>query len=360
MNSNLNNINNLNSINTYKDVWVFTEIQDHERVLEGSLELLTKGRELAKKLNQKLYSIVFGLNVEQYLPEIEKYGPDVIIYNKETEDPQLLKHYNGEIFPDLWEELIKQYKPSIILFAASEAGNDLAPRLAARFHTGLTSHCSDLDIIYSKEYKSHLLLMKRPAFSGNLSATIICPKTRPQMATVQQGVFEKIQLNTKELKKPKKIQIECKHELKKLKVVQVEPPTRYQSECIPIERAPVVIAGGRGLGSKQNFERLYELAHLIGAEVGATRVPVLYNWCSNERLIGQTGKVVHPDLYIAFGISGQIQHTSSIMDAKRIVSINIDPDALINEIADYIIVEDANRFLDALINKIKKERKTFC
>lgn len=349
------------SINDYKNVWVFTEIQDHERVLDGSLELLSKGRELANKLGEKLFSVVFGLNVKQYLPTIESFGPDVIIYNKETTDPQTLKHYNSEIFPDLWEKLINQYKPAIILFPATEAGGDLAPRLAQRFNTGLTAHCSDLDIIEKKEYKefgSKILLMKRPAFSGNMTASIICPKTRPQMATVQQGVFKKVPLESK--KDIEKIEVECQHELMKLKVINVEFPTRYQKECIPIEKSPVVIVGGRGMGSKKNFDRLFELAKLIGAEVGATRVPVFNKWCEQDRLIGQTGKIIKPELYMSFGVSGQIQHTSSIIESKRIMTVNTDPMANINELSDYIITEDANLFLDKLIRRIQKDMKNYC
>lgn len=176
-------------IKKYKGVWVFTEIKDHEKVLDCSLELLTKGRELSEKLSEKLYSIVFGLNCEQYLPTIKKYGPDIILYS--TRDDKTLKHYNNEIFVDLFQKLIDKYKPSIILFPSTEAGNDLSARLAQKFSTGLTAHCSDLDIIYYDDLKSNILLMKRPAFSGNVTATILCPKRRPQMATVQQGVFKK-------------------------------------------------------------------------------------------------------------------------------------------------------------------------
>ncbi|HNW30836.1 MAG TPA: electron transfer flavoprotein subunit alpha, partial [Spirochaetota bacterium] len=169
------------------DVWVFTEIQDHERVLEGALELLSKGREIADTLGTKLYAVVFALDAEQYLPVIEKYGPDVILYCSDRG----LKHYDSQIFPDLYTGLIEQYRPSIVLFPSTEAGADLAPRLAQRFSTGLTSHCTGLSILTSDDYKRPLLVMQRPAYSGNAIATVICPHTLPQMATVQQGVFDK-------------------------------------------------------------------------------------------------------------------------------------------------------------------------
>jgi len=343
------------SLADFRDVWVFTEIQDHERVLDGSLELLTKGRELAEKLGQKLVSVVFGLEVEQYLPIIEEYSPDLIIYSSSKD--KTLKHYHGEIYPAMWEDLIKKYQPSIILFPSTEAGSDLAPRLAQRFSTGLTAHCSDLDIIETKEYKGKILLMKRPAFSGNLSASIICPKSRPQLATVQQGVFEKKKSERKG--NTEKIKIESPMKLQECCVVNVEEPTRWQRKSVPLEKSRVVVSGGRGMRNKKNFQKLFELAELLEGEVGATRVSVFNGWCPEERMIGQTGKVVKPEVYLAFGISGQIQHTSSIMDTKRIISVNNDPNAPINEISDYYITEDANIFIPKLIERLKKEKKVF-
>ncbi len=340
------------SLEQWQNIWVFTEIQDHERVLEGALELLTKGRDLALKLNQKLVAIVFGANIEQFLLTIATYGPDLILYSS---DPKL-KHYNGEIFPDMWADLIKQYKPSIILFPSTEAGRDLAPRLAWRFKTGATAHCCELDIIDSQDFKTQLLLMKRPAFSGNLLASILCPYTRPQIATVQQGIFQSISVTDALRKKPEILQIPCTHELTKLKIVQIQPPTRYHRVNIPLDNSPVVLVGGQGLRSKENFKKLFELASFLNAEVGSTRVAIFNKLCEEDRLIGQTGKVIHPDLYIAFGVSGQIQHTSAISEAKRIISINNDPEAPINEISDYIINEDAALFLNTLIERIKQEK----
>jgi electron transfer flavoprotein alpha subunit len=340
-------------ISDWKDVWVFTEIQDHERVLEGSLELLTKGRQLANQLGQKLVSIVFGLDCEQYLDEIAQYGPDHIIYASDIR----LKHYNGEIFPDMISELIKQRKPNILLLSCTEAGRDLAPRLAYRFATGLTAHCSDLEIKDIADHGHQLLVMKRPAFSGNLNASILCPHTRPQIATVQQGVFQKQKFSG--LSSPSKERIECKVDPQALKVINAQAPTRWNRTSIPLENSPVIIVGGHGMGSKANFKKLYELAELLNGEVGATRIPIFNGWCSEERLIGQTGARVRPDLYLSFGVSGQIQHTTGIMDSKRIISINIDGEATINDVTDYIIQEDAPEFLDLLIKRIKHEKKIF-
>jgi electron transfer flavoprotein alpha subunit len=342
------------SVKENKGVWVFTEIKDHEKVLDGSLELLSKGREIADLLNEKLYSIVFSLDVEQYIPIIKRYGPDIIISNEETEDPQTLKHYNGEIFPDMWEKLMKKYKPSIILFPSTEAGIDLASRLAQRFSTGLTAHCSGLEIVDSKDYGNQLLLMKRPGFSGNLTSFILCPKSRPQMATVQQGIFKK--KKTDKQNNPEIIKVKCNHVLSELKVVNIDSPKRWDKSS-KLEKSRVIIAGGRGMGSKDKFQNLFKVARYLRGEVGSTRVPVLNGWCEEKRMIGQTGKAVHPEIYLGFGISGQIQHTSSIVSAKRIVSINSDTNALINEISDYIINEDINEFLPKLLERLQEERK---
>jgi electron transfer flavoprotein alpha subunit len=334
-----------------KHVWVFVEIQDHERILEGSLEILSKGRELAQQLGEKLYAIVFGLECEKYLDELKQYSPDGIIFSSN----QNLKHYNGEIFPDMITELINTYKPSIMLFPSTEAGKDLAPRLAARYNTGLTAHCSDLDIMESDDYSQKLLLMKRPAFSGNVMASILCPHTRPQFATVQRGIFKKNPLD--QSSDPEMIEVECKYQLKNLKVVDVEDPIRWERKPIPLEQSAVIITGGSGMGTKEQFDKLHTLSNILGAEVGATRVPVFNEWIEEDNMIGQTGKTVKPDLYINFGVSGQIQHTSAIVDSKRIISINNDPDAPINEISDYVITEDVKQFLPRLIERIGSKKK---
>jgi electron transfer flavoprotein alpha subunit len=333
------------------DVWVFTEIQDHERVLDGALELLSKGREIADTLGTKLYAVVFALDAEQYLPLIEKYGPDVILYCSDRG----LKHYDSQIFPDLYTGLIEQYRPSIVLFPSTEAGADLAPRLAQRFSTGLTSHCTGLSISTSDDYKRPLLVMKRPAYSGNAIATVICPHTLPQMATVQQGVFDKKETVGV---KTERIRLPFTYDLSTLRITSLEAPVRWDKPRVPLEQATVVVAGGRGLGSKRNFDRLFEVAEILGGEVGATRVPVFNNWCGEERMIGQTGKTIRPRLYLGFGISGQIQHTASIVDSEIIVSVNTSETAPIVEISDYVISEDANIFLARLIERLMKEKRT--
>jgi len=334
-------------------IFVFVEIQDHERVLEGALEMLTRARELADRLNEKLYALVMALGADEYLDEIETYGPDAIIY---CSDPGL-KHYNSEIFPEMFEHLVKEYRPSILLVPSTEAGNDLAPRMSHRFHTGLTAHCTSLEIIDSEEYGENLLLMKRPAFSGNMVASILCPETRPQVATVQPGVFGREPAGKRD--GAERIALDFTFDAGTLRVSQEAAPVRWDRCSVSLEQADVIIAGGRGLLQKENFELLDELAAMLGGEVGATRVPVFNDWCDEGRMIGQTGKTVRPRLYIGFGISGQIQHTTSIIDSEIIVSVNIDDRAPVNEISDYVIHEDAGRFLRLFIEKLRNERVTF-
>ncbi|MCK5100781.1 MAG: electron transfer flavoprotein subunit alpha/FixB family protein [Desulfobacteraceae bacterium] len=341
-------------IEDYQDIMVFVEIQDHEQVLEGSLELLSKARHLADKLEHKLFAVVFGKDVEQYLPEIEVFCPDAIIYCSHEN----LKHYDSQIVPDMFTQLIKKYKPFAFLSTFTEAGKDLTPRLAQRFSTGCTSHCTDLDIEYLPEYDKQLLMMKRPAFSGNVIVTIVSPDAMPQMATVQPGVFSKEEYNKladKLMNKPEIIQIEFDYDMGELRINNLDPPTRWNKKHVLLENASLIVAGGRGVKDKKTFELLYELAELLNGEVGATRVPVFKEWCSEERMIGQTGKTIRPKLYIGLGVSGQIQHTSSIVESEIIVSVNTDEKALINEMSDYVLIEDAVSFIKQLIIKLKQE-----
>ncbi|MCP4137868.1 MAG: electron transfer flavoprotein subunit alpha/FixB family protein [bacterium] len=345
--------NNKQNIADHKDVWVFTEIQDHERVLEGALELLTKGRELANRLGQKLCALVLGLEAEQYLPEIEKFGPNEIIYLSDKN----LKHYNSEIFPDIITALVEEHKPSIVLLPSTEAGKDLGARLARRCNTGLTTHCIDLDIVDSEEYGKGLLQMKRLAYSGNMCASIICPHSRPQMATVQPGILDKKEAENSSSVEIKKI--DFSYDVSGLKISNQAAPVRWNRHHVPLEQASVICAGGRGLESKRNFDKLFDLSDILNGEVGATRVPVFNEWCEEERMIGQTGKNIRPQLYLGFGISGQVQHTGSILDSEIIVSVNVDDKAPISEISDYVIREDANRFLSHFIERLRQEKSLF-
>ncbi len=329
-------------------VWVFTEIQDHERAFDGALELLSRGRELADELGEKLCALLLGLDAEKYLPVISEYGPDTIYLASSP----ALKHYHDYLYPAIIESLIHEYSPSILLVPATEAGRDLAPRLASRFVTGMTAHCTGLEIVDHPEYGRGLLLMKRPAFSGNMIASIICPSSRPQIATVQPGVFEKRKRNAQA---PCVIPVECPA-LPDRGIEQCQAPLRWDSPKVPLESSPVVVAGGRGMVNRRMFDRLFPLAERLGGEVGATRIPVFRGWCGEERMIGQTGKNIHPDMYIAFGISGQVQHTAAVVDSTTIVSVNSDPSAPIFGVSDVAVYDDAAAFCEALIERLRTEK----
>jgi len=334
-----------------KNVLVFAEIQDHERVSDCALEVLAKGRELADRLGEKLWAVVTALEAEQYLDAVKKYGPDEIIYCSHPG----LKHYHDAVFPHVYAGIIRERRPSIALFPSSEAGKDLAARLAWRFSTGLTTHCSGLEIVDHEAHGRGLLSMKRPAFSGNMTATILCPRTRPQMATVQPGVLPKREAPPG--RPCVMTRIEFDFDAGSVREKGMAAPVRWDRPQAPLEKSPVIAAGGRGMGTEEHFLRLFELAGLLGGEVGATRAPVFNRWCGGERMIGQTGKSVKPRLYLGFGVSGQIQHTASIVESGVIVSVNRDPGAPLNDIADYVIVDDAPRFLKALIEHVRKLRK---
>jgi len=265
-----------------------------------------------------------------------------------------LKHYDSAIFPDMIEKLIRAHNPSVMLFPSTEAGTDLAPRLAQRFATGLTSHCTGLSVMDSDEHGKGLLVMKRPAYSGNAIATVICPHARPQMATVQQGVFDKKESAGRTVT-VETVPFDCN--LSEPRITHLENPTRWDKPRVPLEQAGVVVAGGRGLGARKHFDALFDLAEALGGEVGATRVPVFNKWCGEERMIGQTGKTIRPRLYLGFGVSGQIQHTASIVDSGIIVSINNDRSAPINDISDYVVTDDARDFLARLIERLRKETR---
>lgn len=326
---------------------MWAEIQDHERVLDASLELLARGREMADQLGEPLVCVTLGLEVEQYLDIIESYGPDTLYYGSHLD----FKHYNDEIFVPIFLDLIREYKPSIFLFPSTEAGSDFAPRLALELQTGLTAHVTELRFVEDREYGSNLLVLDKPAFGGDLMASIICPSHRPQMATVKPGVLKK--------KKPtrgiatKRNIIPYESQVDKLVIKQVSAPKRDDPPTANLEDAAVIIAGGQGVGSAENWSLLDKLADLLFGKVGASRNAVFKGWAGEEQVIGQTGVTVSPDVYLAFGISGQIQHTIGTMDSKVIIAVNSDPDALIFKISDYGVVEKVEDFLPLLVEVLE-------
>jgi len=333
----------MSDISEYKDVWVFTEIKDHVEVHECALEILSKAREIADQIGQKLVAIVLALEAEQYLPIIEEYGVDKIIFLSHND----LKHYHERIFTSLIYNLIDQYNPSIFLFPSTEVGNALAARLAYRCQTGLVSDVLNLEL--SDDYGNNLLISDKPAYLGNVLVKIICPSTRPQMCTITMGTF------MGEKKKLKKGDVEIEkvdyiYDINKLKIKILGAPTRKDKPSSTLSDAKFVIGGGHGLNSKANFDKLYDLAKYTNGQVGGTRRPIMNGWMPEHLQIGISGETIFSDLYLSLGISGAIQHVVGITDSKTIVAINKDPDAPIFKAADYCIIGDAKEILDGLLD----------
>ena len=334
---------------------VYCEYEDG-KVADVSLELLTKGRQLADKLGIKLEAVVAGDNLKDIEKQVMPYGVDTLY---KFEDKRLYP-YTSLPHSSLLINLFKEKQPRIAFMGATSIGRDLGPRVSSALHSGLTADCTALEIgdhtdgRTGTEYKD-LLLQIRPAFGGNIVATIVNPENRPQMATVREGVMKK------EIR-----DAAYKGAVIGLKADDYTRPEDYVVEVIDrhVEKAkhnlkgsPIVVAGGYGMGSKEGFELLQQLADVLGAEVGASRAAVDAGWVDHDRQIGQTGVTVRPKLYIACGISGQIQHIAGMQESSIIISVNNDPDAPINTIADYVITGNVEDVLPKLIKYYKKNSK---
>ncbi len=331
----------MSDISEYKDVWVFTEIKDHVEVHECALEILSKAREIADQIGQKLVAIVLALEAEQYLPIIEEYGVDKIIFLSHND----LKHYHERIFTSLIYDLIDQYKPSIFLFPSTEVGNALAARLAYRCRTGLVSDVLNLEL--SDDYGNNLLISDKPAYLGNVLVKIICPTTRPQMCTITMGTFQKKKLKKRDVEIEK---VDYNYDINKLKIKILGAPIRKDKPSSTLSDAKFVIGGGHGLTSKANFDKLYDLAKYTDGQVGGTRRPIMNGWMPEHLQIGISGETIFSDLYLSLGISGAIQHVVGITDSKTIVAINKDPNAPIFKAADYCIIGDAKEIIEGLLD----------
>ncbi len=333
------------------NVWVFVE-QRGGKPSDVSLELLSKGRKLADAMNGLLTSVVIGSEVKNVSIESFRYGADESFL---VDHPQL-NGYTTLTYGRILNTLVDQHKPRVFLFGASVIGRDLAPRVASHTRSGLTADCTDLqvsDVSYlGKEYKG-LLLQIRPAFGGNIIATIITPETPTQMATVREGVMEMHPLPIPHETKITDVPF-IPDEVDGL-VTLVEQ--HHEERKVSLKSAAIIVAGGYGLGTKENFKLIHELAHTIGGEVAGSRAAVDAGFIPHERQVGQTGVTVRPKLYFAIGISGAIQHRAGMQEAKKIIAINTDPDAPIFEISHYSIVGDARdvipRFIDAYKSKLK-------
>ncbi len=330
-------------ITQYRGVWVIAEHYKN-KIHNVAFQLLGKGRELADILEVNLSFVILGGNFNDNLEEFSQYGANEIIYIKSP----ILKDYYSDLYVKTLTELIIEHKPEIILIGATPTGRDFAPRVAKRVNAGLTADCTGLVI----DLESRNLLQTRPTFGGNIMATIKTPTSRPQMATVRPGIFKPLKKSKRKVI-IKKIDYDYNQKDSVSKIVKI---INREKKKINLEEAEIIITGGRGVGSKENFKLIEQLADSLNAEIGGSRVAVELNWIEQDRQVGQTGKTVSPKLYIACGISGAIQHIVGIQGAEIIVAINKDPKAPIFKLAHYGIVGDLQKVIPELIKKIKKIR----
>lgn len=325
----------------YKNVYVF--IEQREGVIQNvALELLGKARELADALNEKVYAILLGHNLSTQAQECIAYGADTVL----RVDAPELETYVTEPYAQAIYQIVKENKPSIVLIGATTIGRDLGPRLSARIETGLTADCTGLEISEERD-----LLMTRPAFGGNLMATIICKDHRPQMSTVRPGVMRIGQRDTNRQGTIEDVTI--RFDKSKFRVCVLET-VKEQKNLIDITEAHILVSGGRGVGNTEGFDLLRAMANTIGAEVSASRAMVDAGVLGHERQVGQTGKTVRPDVYFAMGISGAIQHLAGMEEAEYIIAINKDKYAPIFNVADLGIVGDVRKIVPLLTEKLKK------
>ncbi len=337
------------------NLFVYLEIENGV-VAEVSLELLTKGRSLANQLGCRLEAIAAGIKTETVNEQVMSYGVDVLhIFYDERLFP-----YTTQPHTSILVELFKKEQPQICLMGATIIGRDLGPRVSSALGSGLTADCTSLEIGDHEERKAgkvyeNLLYQIRPAFGGSIVAWIINPDCRPQMATVREGVMKKEIYDTNY--KGEVVVHDVNEYVSDSDFVVSVIDRHVELSKVNIKDSPIIVAGGYGVGSKENFELLFKLANVLGAEVGASRAAVDAGFAEADRQIGQTGVTVRPKLYIACGISGQIQHIAGMQDSSLIISINNDPNAPINAIADYVINGDVETIIPKLIRYYKKNSK---
>lgn len=327
----------------YKHVYVFAEQRDGQ-IQPVALELLGKARDLADVLEEKVVAVLLGRNIKDKAKDLIAYGADEVV----VMDNPLLKDYITEEYSQAIYQLIEAFRPSIFLFGATTIGRDLGPRLSARLETGLTADCTKLEI--SEDTKE--LMMTRPAFGGNLMATIMCTEHRPQMSTVRPGVMQK--RDRDDSRQGTVIPFEPKIDTTKIKVKLIEN-VKEDKGTVDITEAKILVSGGRGVGNAAGFEKLQELADVLDAQVSSSRAMVDAGIMPHDRQVGQTGKTVRPDLYIACGISGAIQHLAGMEESDFIIAINKDKFAPIFKVADIGIVGDVNKVVPLLTERLKKE-----
>ena len=324
-----------------RSIWVIGDYRNYfqNRV---TLQLLAKANDLAPKIDAEVCAVLFGQRLDEYVAEYIAHGAQKVYV---MEDPQL-KNYSVETYAVLMQHLAQKYQPETILVGATSFGKEFAARVAKRLDTGLTADCIGLEIT-----EDGLLLQIAPSFGGNLVAEIITPNHRPQMATVRPGVFQEIPHDDE--RRGEIVRVPMMKNLPRDRVRLIankHEPERDQR----IEDAAVVVCGGRGMGSKKKLKKLFDLAELMGAEVGGTRPVVYAGWLEADALVGQAGKHVKPKILISFGISGAIQHTAATNEADFIIAVNKNPNATMMKMADVAVVADANQFCTALIKELRE------
>lgn len=331
------------NIQDYKGVFVFTQQADG-KINKVSYELIGKAKELADARGTQVSAILLTDKAGDMPDKLAAYGADRVIL---IEDP-VLKEYMTEPYAMAIAKIIEDYKPEIILFGATAIGRDLAPRVSARVRTGLTADCTKLEI----DAETSNLRMTRPAFGGNIMATILSPEHRPQMATVRPGVMKMLEKNASAKANIEKVEMKFEKNKNFVTIDEVIPKV---SDKIDIMDAKILVSGGRGVGSAENFRILQDLADVLGATVSSSRAAVDAGWTEKDIQVGQTGKTVRPQLYFAIGISGAIQHLAGMEESDIIIAINKDETAPIFDVADFGIVGDLNKIVPLLTQKLKTE-----
>lgn len=328
-----------------KDLWVFVETNEDGTAKNVGIELLTPGKMMAGKQGGALVAVVIGCGVDEAVKAAAEHGADKVIV---VDGPEY-KHYTTDAYAIALCTLVEKYGPTSMLIGATNNGRDLGPRVSCRLHTGLTADCTALDI----DEETGNVAWTRPAFGGNLMATIICPNHRPQIGTVRPGVFKKGEAGAASAEIVKE---DLHVPADQIRTQVIELIKEMGGENVDLEGAEIIVSGGRGVGGPEGFDTIKALADTLGATVGASRAAVDAGWIAHAHQVGQTGKTVGPKLYIACGISGAIQHLAGMSGSDVIVAVNKDPDAPIFDVADYGVVGNLFEVLPVLVDEIKKVR----
>lgn len=329
-----------------KNIWVIVETDKEGHAVNVGCELMNPARRMADVVKEEVVAVIVGANVKPAIEEVKKFGCDQVI----TVEGPVYEEYNTEVYTHAIVELVNEYQPNAVLIGATNRGRDLGPRVSSRLRTGLTADCTNLDI----DPETREVAWTRPAFGGNLMATIICPDNRPQIGTVRPGVFKKFPIEaTKEIPLVEK---QIDYDIDKIRTRVIEYLQDGSDEKVDLESAEIIVSGGRGLQDPKNFKLIEDLAEVLGGTVGSSRAAVDAGWISHNHQVGQSGKTVGPRVYIAVGISGAIQHLAGMSSSDTVIAINKDPEAPIFSVADFGIVGDLFDVVPKLTEAIKKSK----